>query len=352
MMTTTNDGIVFFDVTLENAHPMSTPVYEPPLGLIGELIRSIERSAPDFCWIEFLFVEKSHTHNFTRLRSQIQRKKLELEAQRKFLTTDWFKQSDKRMKKIDEIVNKPHLLMCLQGMWVSPEGVDQTSSIRDLLFSHCSDEIDRLFICLYKDPRFLVDLVERNMVTDISFYFRRYTGTRIEAPSFVIPADQLVSYVHIPTGDHAKMIHSLNWGEYSATPSGKTRVGFTETDNGKSSSNNTGWEDAAFVARLEEIPEIPEEKKVEGSTQMEAASSVSQLASVTQRGFEIVYDGRSKTTDILLSSKQKADLWNYIKTFESIYGSLKFKHETDLRPSFLSELPQRWLYPKKIRSPE
>ena len=88
-----------------------------------------------------------------------------------------------------------------------------------LPFSHCHDEIDRLAVYeYYKEPRLLLELVDRRIVTNISKYFESYTGARREPPSFIVSADELPSYVHIPSGKQTDNVHSITWGDASSSP--------------------------------------------------------------------------------------------------------------------------------------
>ena len=52
----------------------------------------------------------------------------------------------------------------------------------------------------YRDPRMLLELIDRRMVEDISEYLSRYTGSRLEPPSFIVTPEELKSYIHLPVG--------------------------------------------------------------------------------------------------------------------------------------------------------
>ena len=112
------------------------------------------------------------------------------------------------MKKADEIVSKPTVTLAIQGMWVTDS---DSKSIGTLPFDHCSDEHDSLAIFQYRDPRMLLELTDRRMVEDISEYLSRYTGSRLEPPSFIVTPEELKSYIHLPAGEGVESLHSLNW---------------------------------------------------------------------------------------------------------------------------------------------
>jgi len=68
----------------------------------------------------------------------------------------------------------------------------------------------------------------------------------------------------------------------------------------------------------------------------EEVERLSFLASPTQRGLEIVYQGGR--TNILLSSRTAGDARQYLSVLESVYGELKVA-TASLRPAFLKEIP-------------
>lgn len=93
------------------------------------------------------------------------------------LQEDWYRRADESVKKLDEVTSRPTVLMAIQGMWVGDE-----SQVEELPFSRCSDEVDALKAFGFRDPRMLIELVERNMVDDISAHIRKYLGSRQEPP--------------------------------------------------------------------------------------------------------------------------------------------------------------------------
>ena len=88
-------------------------------------------------------------------------------------------------------------------------GRQESSSPNALPFDHCSDEHDSLAVFQYRDPRMLLELVDRRMVVDISEYFDRYTGSRMEPPSFLVTPEELQSYIHLPAGEVAESLQLL-----------------------------------------------------------------------------------------------------------------------------------------------
>jgi len=63
-----------------------------------------------------------------------------------------------------------------------------------------------------RDPRVLLELVDRRMVEDISKYLDGYTKSRLEPPSFMVTPEELQSYVHLPAGETAMSLSSLDGG--------------------------------------------------------------------------------------------------------------------------------------------
>jgi hypothetical protein len=206
----------FFNVSLRNGIVMSTPSYPEKQSFVAHLIRALETSNPDFAWIQFLFARSDYGTELVKLKNSMNRAKKAIEQpsldlisgqeqDRKQLYRDFYRKTDGRMKKVDDIVTKPTITMAIQGLWVSGE----PDSIKALLFDHCSDEHDSLALFRYRDPRMLIELVNRRMVTDISEYFDRYTKSRMEPPSFLVTPEELVSYIHLPAGEVAKSLSSL-----------------------------------------------------------------------------------------------------------------------------------------------
>lgn len=320
---------------------MSTPVYEQERGLVGELMRSIESEAPYAAWVEMIFARRhEYSRHFTWLRNRLTRAKDDIEAHKVSIFTgkdlgdkqaksrEFYTGMPKRMKKVDDLLSKPLLLMAIQGMWISEDDEEsrrRAHHLEEILpFSHCHDEIDRLAVYeYYREPRFLIELVERRMVTDITGYFKSYTGARIEPPSFFVSSDELASYVHIPSLAQADKIHSIIWGSSSTSP----RISMK-----KDTSYGEQKEIGLSILRTRSLPTWEEKETHAGDRRL------SLLGSDTARSFEILY--QSGQMSIQLTSKTFEDLLQYRNIFESIYGEIEFEEVTDPRPEFLKEVPR------------
>ena len=315
----------FFNVSLINATPMSLPKFPQPQRLIGELIHSIEASNPDFAWVQFLFRRANLSPTLVALKNsmhvaaeQIKTPKRswidDSESDRPELHRDWYKRSGERIKRIDAIVNNPHVLVAVQGMWVG-----DPSQLSSLPFKDCYDELDRLGTFVYRNPWLLVELVKRRMVEDVSPYFMSYARSRLEPPSFLITQEEIPYYFHLPVAK-VGFLKSL-----------KERTSFTEIGSGKVE----GGEEAANsgrskVLRLVKVPEITEPLKDA------TAERLALLASPSTRGLELVSgDGQ---TDLLFSSRSEQDAQEYLSTLESVYGELKVV-PVDTKPDFLWQIP-------------
>lgn len=212
------EDVRFFNVSLKNGVVMSTPSYPEKQTLCASLIRAVETSQPDFAWIQFLFVKTNYSLALTRLKNSLLFAKTAMEQPspdilsgqthaKGELHRDYYSRADARMRKIDEIATKPTITMGIQGMWVTRKA---PSSIHSLPFDHCFDEHDGLAVFQYRDPRMLLELVDRTMVEDISGYLDRFTGSRLEPPSLIVTPEELASFVHLPAGDQVASIGSLN----------------------------------------------------------------------------------------------------------------------------------------------
>lgn len=221
------------------------------------------------------------------------------------------------MKKVDDIVTKPTITLAIQGMWVS----DEPGSIKALPFDHCVDEHDSLAIFQYRDPRMLIELVDRRMVEDISKYLDGYTKSRLEPPSFIVTPEELQSYVHLPAGETAMSLSSLEGGTSTRgfTPAA---VDGEEANRGEVSSN---------LVKLVAVPKM--EKVLEdGSVQ-----PLAHLASSSVRTFELVY--RHGRTGLLLSAETVAEMTRYAGLLSTVYGGLKFQ-SCEPYPVYLQGLPE------------
>jgi len=319
----------FFNVSLMNGVVMSTPAYPEKQVFVAHLIRALETSNPDFAWVQVLFLKSDYGADLVRLKNSIHRAKATIEQpsldlisgeeqDRKQLYRDYYRRADSRMKKVDEIVTKPTITMAIQGMWVS----DKPDSVYTLPFDHCVDEHDSLAIFRYRDPRMLLELIDRRMVEDISKYLDSYTKSRLEPPSFIVTPEELQSYIHLPTGERADSLHSVTWG----TP---TR-GFTPAGTGADAEYT---EDNEAPAKLVSLTKIP---KYEKALEDVSIQPLDHLASASVRTFEIIYCGGR--TDVMLSAETTEDMGKYLDVFNSVYGHLKFEN-ADPHPAFMRELP-------------
>jgi hypothetical protein len=325
-------NVRFFNVSLRNGIVMSTPAYQAKQAFVAHLIRALETSNPDFAWVQFLFVRSDYGTDLVRLKNSMNRAKTAIEQpsldlisgeerDRKQLYRDYYRRTDTRMKKVDDIVTKPTITMAIQGMWVS----DEPGSITTLPFDHCMDEHDSLAVFQYRDPRMLVELVDRRMVEEISEYLSRYTGSRLEPPSFIVTPEELRSYIHLPAGEGVKVsLHSLKWG----TPKkafGKGKLG------GEEPAYSGG--PPAVPAEVVRMVEVPAFKKVLDES---ATQPLDHLASASVRTFELVY-GKGKM-EVILSARSLDDMGRYVDLFNQVYGELELVKDDPI-PVFLQNLP-------------
>jgi len=322
----------FFNVSLRNGIVVSTPSYPEKQVFCTNLIRSIETANPDFAWVQFLFVKSSYGPQLARLKNSIHRTKLAIEQptidlvsgqerDRRELHRDFYRRADARMKKADDIVSKPTVTLAIQGMWVTDS---DSKSIGTLPFDHCSDEHDSLAIFQYRNPRMLLELIDRRMVEDISEYLGRYTGSRLEPPSFIVTPEELRSYIHLPAGEGVQSLGSLKW----TTP--KKAFGKGKLDGGEPAYAGGPPPVPAEIVRVAEVPKF-KEALADSSMQ-----PLDHLASQTVRTFELVYSMGS--TEILLSAKTLDDMGRYADLFSQVYGELELE-KADLTPAFLHEVP-------------
>jgi hypothetical protein len=321
-------NVRFFNVSLRNGTVMSTPAYPEKQAFVAHLIRALETSNPEFAWVQFLFVSSDYRAALVRLKNSIHASKLAieqpsvdlvsgLENERRELHRDYYRRADSRMKKVDDIVTKPTITLAIQGMWVS----DDPGSIKALPFDHCVDEHDSLAVILYRDPRMLLELVDRRMVQDISKYLDSYTKSRLEPPSFIATPEELPSYVHLPAGETAMSLSSLGGGI-------STR-GFTPASvDGEDASRG---DISSSLVRLQAVPKM--EKALEDSS----VQPLAHLASSTVRTFELVYrDGR---TDVLLSAETVEEMKRYAGLLATVYGGLRSQGGEPC-PVYLRGLPE------------
>jgi len=319
-----------FNVTLKNGIVMSTPGCEERQTLIADLIRVLETSNPDFAWVQFLFVRSNYSSALVRLKNSIHRTKVAIEQpsvdlisgqerDRRELQRDYYRRAEARMMKIDDVVTKPTITMAIQGMWIGSRDPRQTLA---LPFEHLADEHDSLALFLYRDPRMLLELVDRRMVEDISRYLDSYTGSRVEPPSFLLTPEELPSYIHLPAGNWVGSLNSLSWGTF-----GKGLIRGNIAGEGQAKSRD---DIDTNLVRLLKVP------KVEKPLEERDTEPLAHLASTTPRSFELIYSG--KKTDVLLAAETAEELRTYVDILDAVYGQLKCE-KIDALPSFLGQLP-------------
>jgi hypothetical protein len=320
-------NVRFFSVSLRNGIVMSTPAYPEKQAFVAHLIRSLETSNPEFAWIQFLFVRSNYRAALVRVKNSIHASKITIEqpsvdlvsgeeSERRELHLDYYRRADSRMKKVDDIVTKPTITLAIQGMWVS----DDPGSINALPFDYCVDEHDSLAIFQYRDPRMLLELVDRRMVQDISKYLDGYTKSRLEPPSFIVTPEELQSYVHLPAGETAMSISSLGCGT-STRGFSPASVDGEEANRGEVSSN------------LVSLVAVPKMEKVLEDTSVQP---LAHLASSAVRTFELVYS--DEKTQVLLSAETVENMKKYASLLSLVYGGLKLEQD-DPAPRFLERLP-------------
>ena len=320
------EEVRFFNVSLINGNVMSLPHFPQPQRLMGELIHSIEEASPRFAWVQFLLRRANYTPTLLALKNamlyateQIKTPKRSIiddsEYDRAELHRDWYKRSGERIKRIDAIVNKPHVLLAIQGMWVG-----DPRSLSSLPFKDCHDEFDRLGLFVYRNPWMLAELVERRMVEDVSSYIMSYAHSRLEPPSFLLTQEEIPYYLHMPVAKQMAFLSSVRWKQHSP----EVDEGEVEGGEPKATAGNSS------VLRLRKVPWISEPLK---DAQTERLSL---LPSLSVRGLELLFqDGR---TELLLSSSSEQGVRDYADVLASVYGELDFAGASP-KPEFLKQLP-------------
>jgi len=309
---------------------MSTPGCEEKQILIADLIRVLETSNPDFAWVQFLFVRSNYSQALVRLKNSIHKTKIAIEQpsvdlisgqerDRRELHRDYYRRAEARMKKIDDVVTKPTITMAIQGMWVGSRDPRQTIA---LPFEHCADEHDSLALFLYRDPRMLLELIDRRMLEDITRYLDNYTGSRVEPPSFLLTPGELSCYIHLPAGGLVGSLNSLSWGTF-----GKGLIRGNVAGEGQAKSRDD------INSSLVQLTKVPKIEKALDDRDIEA---LSRLASTTPRSLELVYC--EKKTNLLLGACSVDDLRAFVGILDSVYGELKCERLNPL-PPFLVQLP-------------
>ena len=308
--------VLFFNVALKNGHMMAQPVYEPQQSFLSALVLEIERINPEFAWVQLVFQMVDYHRDLRVLDSVLQDHKAEAEQKRTFTDADgrtheedswkvdtrWYRTIEARTKKIDLLHAKKTLALGIQGMWAG--GVADLSHLAP--FAKCSDDLDVLQVFPYRDPRMLIELAGRRIVTDLGRYASGYGGRGyLEPPSLILAVDNLPYYIHLPTGeDVADRAESLK-PFFGAPTEGRLVWEAGE-----------GGDAKAKVAQIESIPVVKEALKDE------KVSLLSGLATHAPRSLELVYE--EGVTRLLICSTDEADLESYATQFVGIYGGIKF----------------------------
>jgi hypothetical protein len=381
--------VVFFNFALKDGHFMARPIFNANQSLVGETIQALERFNPRFAWIQFLFSQRDYNYllmqakaeleNYIRLAntsSYDERTKQKIPSNE--INTQWYKFAAQRIKRIEQILSKPTVILAVNGMWVA-NGNGFTNSahqIRELPFSLCSDEIDRLQPFLYGDPRVLKMLIDRRMVTDISPSICKYSRSRDEPPSLILSPEEIPYYIHMPTGASARGLSTIKPAAHF--PVGATLVAqevmpkedtlerpgedirgqmpiFELKDSGLQIHGlgqlrrygETGWNGEQKNVSISGWPPLAALKKVptlEEPLEKEEEQRLSQITSRNVRTFELLYDSEEGTRVLLSSSCETTgdDLESvYIPQLESVYGKLDYELLSDTRPEFVvEELPK------------
>jgi hypothetical protein len=201
-------------------------------------------------------------------------------------------------------------------MWVG-----DPNSISALPFKDCYDEHDRLGVFVYRNPRMLVELVERRMVEDVSRYLLSYAGSRQEPPSFLITQEEVPYFVHLPVARTLDFLKSVRNRTLYTSEIRSGGVEGAETKEGTT---------VGRVLRLATVPEITEPLDEKESERL------SFLPAPSVRGFEVLF--QEAETQILFSARTTRDMQEYLSVMKSVYGAMDVL-ETTAQPAFLKQIP-------------
>lgn len=309
------DGLHMFYVSLRDAHFMSQPVYEPAGSFMNSLVLAIETQSPRFAWVQLIFERVNVTNSLASLRYRLLHEADD--------GSTWSKMAPERVKALNAMVSRSTVALAIRGVWAGEE-----RGLHELPFAHCADSLDQLAVFMTKDPYMLVLMQERRAEFNLPAYFSHYSGSRTEAPAFVLTAENLPFYIHFPSmgnvkwGVHAELPSISAWNSRTAT---KRDIGVSITE-------------VSGVPRLNRALEKDELARLAG------------LASMTPRSFELMYyDGQSH---ILLSggvdehqvyydgqmhTTFSGDIERYEQALASVYGQLNFTPAPDLWPLMFEE---------------
>jgi len=352
---------LFFNVALKNGHIMSRPRYEPEQEFIGNFIHELEQRDPNFAWIQFIFQQVDYSRQLMMLKNELLSYKKFAETpevngqgeprRRKELDSEWYRTVELRCKKIDELMSSHQVMLGIQGMWVeeSEEAIHGISGplrnapIEFSTFQSCRDELDSLAVFTYRDPRVLLELVRRRFVTDISWYLRKYSGSRMESPSLILAAEDLGNYVHLPLGNITDHLSSLlpsesdeeeHNGEFTTFGVGS---GMDSSDSPyaiRRKEDQSRIPDPLSLPVVEPQAEIKISKRnfyifrmktipqIHQKLDTEAFLRLKHLPSRCSRSFEVLYDGGR--ISLLVGSADDRDLEAYKRFLVSVYGGFEF----------------------------
>ena len=344
---------------------MSRPRYEPEQEFIGNLIHELEQKDPDFAWIQFIFQQVDYSRQLMMLKNELLSYKRFAETpdvnekdeprRRKELDSEWYRTVELRCRKIDELMSSHQVLLGIQGMWVEKgeeaihgiSGPLRSAPIELGTFQSCRDELDSLAVFTYRNPRVLLELVRRRFVTDISWYFRKYSVSRMVPPSLILAAEDLGNYVQLPVGNITQHLSSLlpsefdeeeHNGEFTTFGVGS---GLQYGDNPyaiRRKEDQSSMPDLLSLPVVEPLAEIKTSKgnfylsrmktipQIHQKLDAEAFSRLKHLPSPYTRSFELLYNkGR---TSLLIGSADDRDLEAYKRFLVSIYGGFEFVEES------------------------
>jgi hypothetical protein len=138
-----------------------------------------------------------------------------------------------------------------------------------------------------------------------------------------VTPEELQSYVHLPAGETAASLRSLEGGT-------STRAFNLASIAGQKTSSSGGNAASSKLVRLVKVPK--NEKTLEDAS----VQPLAHLAAPTVRTFELVYSGGK--TEVLLSAETVEDMRNYANLLGLVYGGMKLE-KTDATPAFLGGLP-------------
>jgi hypothetical protein len=343
------DDVRFFTVELRNGHVMSTPKYEPAQEFVGSLIHEVSLKGPEFAWVQFVFRNLDYHPQLVSLKADLSyyRKYAdtpesktdgeggEYTVERKEKGTEWYRNIQEKVKKIDAIKPQPTISMAIRGMWVGD--VDTLAGLG--AFSNCSDELDRLAVVPLRDPRMLAWLVKRRVLADPAEYLWHYgTKARKASPELMLTTDELPYYIHIPTGPIIGSLGSLAdafGGAVSRSTTKKTqwRIG-GGSQGGTEEKDEAGKEGGFRVAAVSKIPALKEKLDEAG------AARLRHLASNSERTFELTYSKESEKSELLIGSENSEDLRRYEDLLSSLYGGISFR-DTNPIPAYLRILAEQ-----------